>query len=193
MALKVTKEGFEAFSESVTLTEDEVDKAIEIKMVKGSVTVVLKVTPVPAVYLDGKKWEGSGDKIEQLSAGEHKIVVSAAGHVPQTFTFVAKKGETKTIEATLVKGEVKADATGAPAGTGEEPKGKGTGKVRIGSKGGFCEASVNGRSVGSTPTEVSVPEGPVSVTCRTPDGKVLSSGATVKAGETAKVSFNLSK
>jgi len=191
MAVKVTKEGFEAFSESVTLTEDELEKSVEIKMVKGSVTVVLKVTPIPAVYLDGKKWEGSGDRIEQLSAGEHKIVVSAPGFIPQTFTFVAKKGETKTIEATLAKGEIKPEATGGPAGTGEEPKGKGSGKVRIGSKGGFCEASVNGRGVGSTPTEVTVPEGPVSVTCRTADGKVLSSGATVKAGETAKVSFTI--
>ena len=193
MAVKVTKEGFESFSEAVTLTDDDLEKALEIKMVKGSVTLVLKVMPVPVVYLDGKKWDGTGDRIEQLSAGEHKVVVSALGFVPQTFTFVAQKGETKTIEATLIKGEAKADASAAPTGTGEEPKAKGSGKVRIGSKGGFCDASVNGRSVGSTPTEVSVPEGPVSVTCRTPDGKVLSSGATVKAGETAKVSFTIPK
>jgi serine/threonine protein kinase len=194
MTVKITKEGFESFSEAVTLSVDDLEKSLDVKMVKGSVTVVLKVTPLPAVYIDGKKWAGTGDRIEQLSAGEHKIVVSAVGFLPQTFTFVAKMGETKTIEATLVKGEAKTDASGAPVATGDEPpKPKGTGKVRIGSKGGFCEASVNGRGVGSTPTEVSVPEGPVSVSCRTADGRVLSSGATVKAGETAKVSFSVSK
>jgi serine/threonine-protein kinase len=193
--LKVSKQGYESFAEKVTLSPEETEKALDIKMVRGSVTVVLRVTPAATVYLDGKRWEGTGDRIEGLSAGEHKLVLSASGHLPQTFTFTVKKGETKTIEATLVKGEPGAAGTGAPGDTQtpDKPKG-GSGKVNVAAKGGYCDVSINGRSAGPTPVAgVVVAEGPVSVTCKTPGGKVLSSGGTVKAGETTRISFTIPK
>ncbi len=196
LQLKLTKEGLEAYRETITLTADAPTKKIDAKMHAGSVTVVLKIDPPPVIWIDGKPWKGDKNKIENLSAGEeHKIVLSASGFVPKTLTFSAQQGETKTFEERLVRGDA---GTAAPPGGGSTgaapvtaPTSGGTGKVRINSKGGFCTVSVNGAGAGSTPTEAVVPAGNVRVTCKPPSGPPQTQVVKVGAGETARVSFKL--
>ncbi len=185
LAVKLTKEGLETYRESVTLSEGAPSKVIDAVMKTGSVTVVLKVDPPPTIWLDNKPWKGSRSKLEGLSADEeHKIVLAANGFQAKTITFTAKQGETKVIEERLEK------TTGGPGPTagGEE---KATGKVRVGSKGGFCEVTINGAPHGSTPTEAVVPAGNVRVSCKTSSGKTLAQAVKVGAGETARVSFQI--
>jgi serine/threonine-protein kinase len=187
--VKVTKEGLEPYRETVTLTEAAPSRSISKEMTAGSVTVVLKVTPAPAVWIDGKPWKGKGNRIESVTAGEeHKVVLSASGYVPKTVTFIAQPGETKTIEEQLLKPEP--GAKGDP-GTDPPSAGGAQGKVRVGSKGGFCNVVVNGASVGSTPVEASVPAGTVRVTCKPADRPAMSQAVRVGPGETARVSFKL--
>ena len=193
--LKLTKEGLEAYRETLTLTADAPSKKVDAKMRVGSVTVVLKIDPPPVIWIDNKPWKGDKNKIENLSAGEeHKIVLSAPGFLPKTLTFSAQQGETKTFDERLVRD------TGAPAASGSSTGaatvaapsgGGGTGKVRINSKGGFCTVSVNGAGAGSTPTEAVVPAGNVRVTCKPPSGPAQTQVVKVGAGETARVSFKL--
>src|SRR6185369_11754113 len=109
----------------------------------------------------------------------------------------AKQGETKTIEERLVRGDGAAPTTSASgtssgsASSGSGGGGGGTGKVRINSKGGFCNVTVNGAGAGSTPTEASVPAGNVRVVCKPPSGPSQTQSVHVGAGETARVSFKL--
>jgi serine/threonine-protein kinase len=194
--LKLTKEGLEAYRETFTLTSDAPSKKIDAKMHTGSVTVVLKIDPPPTIWLDGKPWKGDRNKIENLSAGEeHKLVLTANGFVPKTITFSAQQGETKTFEERLVRADASGAGTSSPTASGTPTTtgggGGGTGKVRINSKGGFCNVSVNGAGVGSTPTEASVPAGNVRVTCKPPSGPSQTQVVHVGAGETARVSFKL--
>ncbi len=196
LQLKLTKEGLEAYRETITLTADAPSKKIDAKMHAGSVTVVLKIDPPPVIWIDGKPWKGDKNKIENLSAGEeHKIVLSASGFVPKTLTFSAQQGETKTFEERLVRGDASTAAAPAGSATGAAPVAApvsgGTGKVRINSKGGFCTVSVNGAGAGSTPTEAVVPAGNVRVTCKPPSGPSQTQVVKVGAGETARVSFKL--
>jgi serine/threonine protein kinase len=196
LQLKLTKEGLEAYRETITLTADAPTKKIDAKMHAGSVTVVLKIDPPPVIWIDGKPWKGDKNKIENLSAGEeHKIVLSASGFVPKTLTFSAQQGETKTFEERLVRGDAGTAAPPGGSSTGAAPvtapTSGGTGKVRINSKGGFCTVSVNGAGAGSTPTEAVVPAGNVRVTCKPPSGPAQTQVVKVGAGETARVSFKL--
>ena len=196
LQLKLTKEGLEAYRETITLTADAPTKKIDAKMHAGSVTVVLKIDPPPVIWIDGKPWKGDKNKIENLSAGEeHKIVLSASGFVPKTLTFSAQQGETKTFEERLVRGDAGTAAPPGGSSTGAAPvtapTSGGTGKVRINSKGGFCTVSVNGAGAGSTPTEAVVPAGNVRVTCKPPSGPPQTQVVKVGAGETARVSFKL--
>ncbi len=189
--VKLTQEGFEAFREKVKLTEAQPTRAIVATMKAGSVTVVLKVIPLPSIWLDNKPLKGNPTTLEGLSADEeHKLVLQANGHVPKTLTFTAKQGETKTIQETLTKIDpnAKPGETPPPSGGGG---GGGTGKVRVSSKGGFCNVTINGTSYGSTPVEADVKVGTARVTCK-PDGAASQSTAvTVKAGEVARASFKL--
>ncbi|MBI4705295.1 MAG: serine/threonine protein kinase [Deltaproteobacteria bacterium] len=189
--VKLTKEGFESYREKVVLTSDAPTEELEVKMVKGSVTVVLKVTPKPIVKIDGKPWTGQGDSIEGLSAEEeHEIVLAAVGYVPKAIKFKAEKGETKTIVEALAKAEAKPAGSGAALDVPGKPKGQGT--ISVNSKGGYCNVTINGRGYGPTPVAgISVAEGFAAVSCRTPDGKTLSSGTKVEAGKSARVTFNL--
>lgn len=190
IALKLTKEGFETYRESLTLTEETPTRTISAEMKTGSVTVVLKVDPPPMIWLDNKPWKGKGSKIEGLSADEeHKLVFTANGFVPKTVTFVAKQGETKVIEERLVRSEGGGQAGGTS--TGEPKAGGATAKVRVGSKGGFCNVTINGTSHGSTPVEAVVTAGTVRVSCKPADGASQSQSVKVNAGETARVSFKL--
>jgi eukaryotic-like serine/threonine-protein kinase len=70
----------------------------------GSVTVVLKIDPPPALLLDGKPWTGDRGKLEGLAPGEdHTIVASAPGCQPRTYVLRGQQGETRTITDTLTR------------------------------------------------------------------------------------------
>ncbi|HLM75811.1 MAG TPA: serine/threonine-protein kinase [Polyangiaceae bacterium] len=191
LSLKLTKEGFETYRETISLTEAAPSRTIDAQMRTGSVTVVLKIDPPPMVWLDNKPWKGKGSKIEGLSADEeHKLVFTANGFVPKTITFVAKQGETKVIEERLVRSEGGGQAGTAPQ-PGEPKAGGPTAKVRVGSKGGFCNVTINGTSHGSTPVEAVVNPGTVRVSCKPSEGASQSQTVRVNAGDTARVSFKL--
>jgi serine/threonine-protein kinase len=194
IAIKLTKEGLESYRETVTLTSEAPSKKIEAAMSNGSVTVVLKVEPPPTIWLDNKPWKGSRSKLEGLSAGEeHKIVLSASGYVAKTITLVAKQGETKVIEEKLMKDT--GTPAAAPAGTGEPGKPAAASgpqaKVRVGSKGGFCNVTINGASHGSTPVEAVVNAGTVKVSCKPPTGPAMTQVVRVAPGATERVSFKV--
>lgn len=191
--LKLTKEGLEAYREKVTLSADAPTKSVSATMEAGSVTVLLKVTPQPTIWLDGKQWQG-GDphKLSGISAGEeHKMVLSAPGYLPKTVTFTAQPGESRTIEETLVKGDAKAAET-TTAKSGDKPAAVGgSGTVRVGAKGGYCNVTINGTSYGPTPTQATVPAGNARVTCKPPSGASQTQGVKVEPNGTARVFFSL--
>jgi eukaryotic-like serine/threonine-protein kinase len=193
--LKLTKEGFEAHRESITLTDQEPTKTIQAVMKTGSVTVVLKIDPPATVWLDNKPLKGLVEKLEGLSAGEeHKLVLQLAGYVPKTITFTAEKGETKVIQERLVKADpnqVAKAGEGAGAGSPGASSG-GSGKVRVTSKGGFCNVTINGTGYGSTPVEAVVNAGTARVSCKPEGGGPSQSQAVqVKSGEVGRVAFKL--
>jgi serine/threonine-protein kinase len=196
--VKLTKEGYEAFRETVTLAEAEPSRAIAAEMKTGSVTVVLKVDPPPTVWVDGKPWAGERTRITGLSAGEeHRVVLSAAGYQAKTLTIVAQQGETKIVEERLIKADPSAAASSAPATPPKEDKpaepaaAGGTGTIRVAAKGGFCNVTVNGAAYGPTPTQATVPAGTARVSCKPADGPAQSQAVVVAAGQIARVSFKL--
>jgi len=190
--VKLTQEGFEAYRQTVKLTDAAPKQTIAAVMKAGSVTVVLKVEPPATVWLDNKPIKGSPTKLEGLSADEeHKLVLQVNGYVPKTITFTAKQGETKVIQERLAK----VDPNAKPSDTGTvvtSSGGGGTGKVRVTSKGGFCNVTINGTGYGSTPVEAAVKEGTARITCKPDGGGASQSQAVqVKAGEVARASFKL--
>ena len=196
IAVKLTKEGLEAFRESVTLDEATPTRTLSADMMAGSVTVVLRIEPPPTVWVDGKPWKGDRARIDGLSADEeHKIIVSAAGFAPKTFVFTAKRGETKTFIDRLQKGEATTTASTASAATaapGEKPASSAsTARVRVGAKGGYCNVTVNGASYGATPVEAVVPAGTIRVSCKPPTGASMSQAIKVAPGEIGRVSFKI--
>lgn len=190
--VKLTHEGFEAYRETVKLTEAAPTRAIAAVMKAGSVTLVLKVIPLPSIWLDDKPIKGNPPSIEGLSADEeHKLVLQANGHIPKTIKFTAKQGETKTIQEMLTKIDPNAKPGDTGTGGGTTPTG-GTGKVRVTSKGGFCNVTINGTGYGSTPVEADVKVGTARISCK-PDGggPSQSQAVQVKAGEVARAAFKL--
>ncbi len=192
--VKLTHEGFEAYRETVKLTEAAPTRAIAASMKAGSVTLVLKIVPIPNIWLDDKPVKGNPTTIEGLSADEeHKLVLQANGHVPKTIKFTAKQGETKTIQEILAKLDPNAKPGDPSGGTTPPPTSGagGTGKVRVSSKGGFCNVTINGTGYGATPVEAVVKEGSARVSCKPDSGAALSQVVQVKAGDVARVSFKL--
>jgi len=193
--VKLTQEGFEAFRETVKFTDAARTRTIAAAMKAGSVTVVLKIIPLATMWLDDKPVKGNPTKLEGLSADEeHKLVLQANGHIPKTIKFTAKQGETKTIQETLTKIDPNAKPGDPASGTGTSSGGGGggTGKVRVTSKGGFCNVTINGTGYGSTPVEAVVKEGTARVTCKPDGGGASQSQAVqVKAGDVARAAFKL--
>ncbi|MBW2453226.1 MAG: serine/threonine protein kinase [Deltaproteobacteria bacterium] len=193
--VKVSKEGFEDYVTTVELDPDKLEDTLEVKLLKGSVTLVWKVHPANAqVTVDGKRWKGKANKVEEMSTGAHKVVFAAGGHVPQVVKFTAKKGETKEVDIKLVKGP--ATSSGGQTGGDDPPqKPKGTGMVSVASRGGFCSnVIIGGKSVGPTPTPPTrVPAGPVGITCKLADGRSVGSGTKVEANKTSRVTITIPK
>ncbi|NUP05205.1 MAG: serine/threonine protein kinase [Polyangiaceae bacterium] len=198
--IKVSKEGFESYKETVKLAQGD-EKKISVKLDTGSVTAELDVNPEPTVWVDGKPWKGDWKKISGLSADEeHKIVVSATGYVPKTFSFTGKQGDTKTFKHALVRMTPQQLAQQAaqdkdkdkPKTNDSTPTASGgTGTVRVNAKGGFCNVSVKGGGAGVTPFSTSVPAGNVTVTCKPESGPTQSQTVKVEPGGTARVTFNV--
>ncbi|MEP7122139.1 MAG: serine/threonine-protein kinase [Byssovorax sp.] len=193
LSIKITKEGLEPYHETVTLSDALATKTIVTELKTGSVTVLLKVDPPATVWIDGKPWKGDRAKIDGISAGEeHKIVLSASGYVPKTLSFTAQPGETKTFTEALLKADPNAPV---PAGKPDETKtaapAAAPAKVRVGAKGGFCNVTVNGASLGATPVEATVPSGTVRVSCKPATGATMSQSIQVGPGETGRVSFKI--
>jgi serine/threonine protein kinase len=128
--VKLTKEGLEPFTTTVSLNEKTPHEKLEPSLRKGgSVTVVLKVEPTPTIWLDGKPYTGSTDKLEGLSAGEeHKLVLSAPGHASKTVAVKAYPGDVVIVSEKLEKvagAATTSPATGAPPGAStSRPSGK---------------------------------------------------------------------
>ncbi len=191
--MKISKEGFESVIEKVTLDVDKLESKVEASLSKGSVTIIYDVVPRAAVvYLDDQRWTG-GTTMEGLSTGEHKLVFSAPGHQPQIVSWTATKGAKKKFTIVLRKGQAK-PVGDKPKPAPEEPKGP-PGNVAVNSRGGFCSnVTVGGRAAGPTPAMVSgVAPGPVSIVCKTSDGRTIGSGATVVSGQTARVTISIPK
>jgi serine/threonine-protein kinase len=196
LAIKVTREGLEAYRERVTLSTAAPSKTISTELAVGSVSVLLKVTPPPTIWVDGKQWKGDKAKIEGLSADdEHKIVLAADGFVPKTVVLTAKQGETKVVTENLQKGDPsrasKEDASSKGGGAEAAATTTGPAKIRVGAKGGFCTVTINGSSFGPTPVEASVNAGNVRVSCKPAEGPAMSQSVKVAPGETARVSFKM--
>lgn len=186
LEVKLSLEGFEDHISTVEFSEDKLTETIDSKLTKGSATIEYTVIPKLAmVMLDGKPWKGKAGLIEGLGAGEHKLVFVSAGHIPQVVIIIAKKNETKKLNIVLRPGEAASTTSTAVA----PPPSKGTGSVSVASRGGFCANTiVGGRSVGPTPTPpTQVPSGPVSVICKTADGRSIPSGTVVKPGGRTRV------
>ncbi len=203
LEVKVSKEGYEDAVQKVTFSDGQLEQAITVKLMKGTVTLVFDVDPKDAIMvLDDKTttapaggWK-KGSRMEEMSAGDHKVVFSAPGHLPEVVKWTAKKGETKTIDIHLRKGEptaLKTSDSASSAGSAAPPPSGGHGMVNVNSRGGYCASTiVNGKNVGPTPVAgVSVNAGPVSVICKTADGKTVGGGGTVKDGETARISITI--
>jgi serine/threonine-protein kinase len=200
--LKLSKEGFESHRETVKLATAGETKAVTAKMQTGSVTVELDVMPEPTVWVDGAPWKGDWKKITGLSADdEHKVVVSASGYVPKTFTFTGKQGEKKQFKHVLTRmtdaqlAQAEKDKNRPPAGgtaTSETPTASGPATVRVNAKPGYCaNVTVNGASLGPTPVSTTVSSGTVRISCKTPDGKTLGQSAKAEAGQTVRVTFSV--
>lgn len=199
LEVKISKEGFEDVEEKVTFTPDKLELSIAVKLVKGTARLVFTVEPHGAQLLLDEKvltaplggWL-NGAKLEELSAGKHKAVFSAPGFMAQTVEWSAVKGESKTVEIKLKKFEA-SSAKPTESATAVVTSAGGSGFVNVNSRGGYCTSTtVNGKSVGPTPVAgVSVKAGPVSVVCKTADGKTVSGGGVVKDGETARISVTI--
>ena len=193
LSIKLTKEGLEAYRETVTLSDAMATRTIVTELKAGSVTVLLKVEPPPTVWLDGKPWKGDRNKLDGISAGEeHKVILSANGYVAKTLSFTAQPGETKTFTEVLLKGDPSAPTVpGKPDDPRVPVPAAAPAKVRVGAKGGFCNVTVNGASLGATPVEATVPSGTVRVSCKPATGATMSQSIQVGPGETGRVSFKI--
>jgi hypothetical protein len=159
--------------------------------------VTLQVHGAPAgatATLDGKNV--TLPTIEATPGEPHTLVISATGFASKTVKVNGELGETKKIDAALDKafggGAV---AKGGTTGTKPEPavaQPGGTGKLMVSAGGGWCNVSVDGKPQGVTPTgAIEVSAGSHSISCTNAEGKTISQGAKVNAGEITRVKFSL--
>ncbi len=208
--LKVSKDGFESYKETLRLEKGATPKLVKATLDTGSVQVELDVKPDPTIWIDGKPFKGDPKKIGLSADDEHKIVVSGQGFIAKTFTFTGKRGEKKVFKHELVrmtpeqiakqareekeakdkkKGEPAQTAT--PASSGNAPPAGGNGTVRVNAKGGYCNVTIKGQSYGPTPVTASVPAGNVTVTCKPDSGPTQSQSVKVEPGGTVGVGFKV--
>jgi serine/threonine-protein kinase len=198
--VKLTLDGYEQAKQSVSLSEADPSRKIEVKLVKGSVTLEVSVKPAgvaSTMTIDGKAFDGSADGL--ASGVEHKVVVTAPGYREQTLTFLGGAMEKKQLEVTLEKlpashGHTTAHAT-APTGATQTPTAvapAGNGKLNVSASGGWCNITVDGAAKGPTPVAgIELAAGPHRVVCA-PEGKpALTATVTVTPDGVARHKFTI--
>jgi hypothetical protein len=65
--VKLTKDGFETFRTSTKLSESRPFEEIVAELSKSTATVLLRVEPLAAVWVDGKMWKGERTKVDGLT------------------------------------------------------------------------------------------------------------------------------
>ena len=122
---------------------------------------------------------------------EHRLTVAAQGYQTRSQAFIAGPNETKTLSITLERDKPGAAKTseGVPD---KPPEPTGSGKLNVGSRGGYCTVSVDGRAYGPTPVGgIALSAGNHRVSCRTEGGKTLAQGVRIEPDQTARVSFTI--
>ena len=190
--VKLTRDGYEDQTQTVTLTETDASSALSFVLKKGTLALDVSVRPQVngvSLILDGKGY--SQTTIDGVTSGDqHRLVVGAPGYSAQQFVFTGNVGDKKHFDVSLVKIDPKekdkaaAAASATPAATG------GSGKISIGARGGWCNVSIDGAGRGPTPVAgITVSAGPHTVTCTPEGGKAMSAVVTVKPDDTARFSF----
>ncbi len=186
--VKLSKDGFESYQDSLSLTDAAPTKKIAITLKKGSVVIDVSVAPAtakPTFALDGKKYETS--TIDGIASGDqHKLTVTAPGYVEYTTKFIGQPQEKKHFDVTLQK--IVASGGGGHVEVGP----RGSGKINVGASGGWCNVSIDGASKGPTPLAgIELSSGPHHVTCTTAEGKTHAATVVVPVDGTARYKFNL--
>jgi serine/threonine protein kinase len=193
--VKVGLEGYATQTEKVTLVAGT-PTTRNFTLKKGVLTIQIDGAPKSATAtLDGKTV--SLPSFDAAPGTEHTIVLSAAGMKDKTLKVKGDVAEVKKLDGSLEKGfggatggvMAKGTSTAKDPGTSG---GGGTGKISVSSSGGWCNATVDGKSLGPTPTGmIEVNAGSHSVSCTDSNGKTMSQGAKVNAGETTRVKFTI--
>jgi eukaryotic-like serine/threonine-protein kinase len=187
--VRVGMEGYASKSEKVELTAGPA-MTRNFTLQKGVVTIQVENAPANATAtIDGKPV--TLPKIEVTPGDAHTLVVSAPGHAQKTVKITGDIGDTKKVDAALDKAGAPVKGGGGTAPPKEVAPG-GTGKLMVSAGGGWCNVSVDGKPQGVTPTgTIEVSAGAHSITCTNADGKTVSQGAKVNAGEVTRVKFSL--
>jgi eukaryotic-like serine/threonine-protein kinase len=189
--VKVGKEGYASKTDKVELTAGPA-VARNFTLQKGSVTLHVEGAPANATAtLDGKPV--TLPTVEAAPGEPHTLVVSAPGFVAKTLKVNGEIGDSKKVDAALDK--IVAGGGAAKPAIKDPPttvQPGGTGKLMVSAGGGWCNVSVDGKPQGVTPTgAIEVSAGSHSISCTNADGKTMSQGAKVSAGETTRVKFSL--
>ena len=195
--VKVALDGYGTTTDKVDLVSGTTAKRI-FRLTKGLAKFQVNGAPSNATAtLDGKPvklptFEASGGE-------EHTLVITGGiGYQPKTLKISGDVDQLRACDGSLDKmtsgGGLAIRPVPVPGGasTAAAPPPSGSGKIMVSASGGWCNASVDGRALGPTPTgAVDVSAGSHSITCVDSNGKAMSQGAKVNAGETSRVKFTI--
>jgi serine/threonine-protein kinase len=190
--IKLTKDGFENASQTVTLTEVEPSGAVSLTLRKGLCSIDVTVHPMVggvSLNLDGKPYPGTS--IDGVTAGDqHKLIVLAPNYIAAPITFSALTAEKKHFELTLVKIEPnKKQREQQDNGTAASG---GLGKLNVSARGGWCNVTVDGTPRGPTPVAgIALSAGAHTVTCTPEVGKAMGASVTITADNTSRYAFTI--
>jgi serine/threonine protein kinase len=187
--VKLTKDGYEAAKQTLTLTDAEPSGKVDLTLTKGSVVLELAVTPAgvkAVIVLDGKPQTAT--TIEGVTSGDqHKLVVGASGYADQSFTFIGEPQEKKHFDVALQR-----ETHHSHGGGGGAQAAAGTGKLNVGASGGWCNVTIDGVGHGATPVAgVELPAGSHRVVCTPPDKPAQTATVSIPADGTARYRFTL--
>jgi serine/threonine-protein kinase len=191
--LKLSKDGFQDTTDSVTLTDAESSRALSYTLQRGTLIVDIAMHPqLPgaSIIIDGKGY--SMLTVDGISAGEpHRVVVGAPGYTPQQFTVTGGVGDKKHLDVTLMKLDPHAKDKPPKDDTAAAPP-SGTGKIAIAARGGWCNVTIDGAGRGATPVAgITMSAGPHSVSCTTDSGKTMSATVNVPADGVGRYAFTI--